>query len=71
MRRLGAEPKLASPQEFAAFLAAEAPQWAAVAKAAAVKLRRSDRLKPDPRDPEGRARRRQGSAGRHSGGGGG
>ncbi|MEA2987416.1 MAG: hypothetical protein QOG83_127 [Alphaproteobacteria bacterium] len=71
MRRLGAEPKLASPQEFAAFLAAEAQQWAAVAKAAAVKRRpkRSAEWKPDPRDPEGRARRRQGSAGRHSGGG--
>jgi tripartite-type tricarboxylate transporter receptor subunit TctC len=37
LRRLGAEPKISSTQEFAAFLSAEAQRWAAVAKAANIK----------------------------------
>jgi tripartite-type tricarboxylate transporter receptor subunit TctC len=37
LRRLGAEPKSSSPQEFAMFLTAEARKWAAVAKAANIK----------------------------------
>jgi tripartite-type tricarboxylate transporter receptor subunit TctC len=37
LRRLGAEPKTSSTQEFSAFLAAEARKWAAVAKAANIK----------------------------------
>jgi tripartite-type tricarboxylate transporter receptor subunit TctC len=37
LRKLGAEPKSASPQEFAAFLTAEAQKWASVAQAANVK----------------------------------
>jgi tripartite-type tricarboxylate transporter receptor subunit TctC len=38
LRKLGAEPKSATPQEFGAFLAAEAQLWAAVAKAADIKV---------------------------------
>lgn len=38
LRRLGAEPKSIAPQDFAAFLAAEARLWAAVAKAADIKI---------------------------------
>jgi tripartite-type tricarboxylate transporter receptor subunit TctC len=37
LRKLGAEPKSASPQEFGAFLTAEAQKWAAVAKTANIK----------------------------------
>jgi tripartite-type tricarboxylate transporter receptor subunit TctC len=37
LRKLGAEPKSASPQEFAGFLTAEAQKWAAVAKTANIK----------------------------------
>jgi len=37
LRRLGAEPKSASPQEFAVFLTSEAQKWAAVAAAANIK----------------------------------
>ncbi len=37
LRKLGAEPKSASPQEFAAFLTAEAQKWASVAQAAKIK----------------------------------
>jgi tripartite-type tricarboxylate transporter receptor subunit TctC len=37
LRKLGAEPKSASPQEFATFLTAEARKWASVAQAANVK----------------------------------
>ena len=38
LARLGAEPKGGSPREFAAFIADEAQKWAAVAKAADVKV---------------------------------
>jgi tripartite-type tricarboxylate transporter receptor subunit TctC len=37
LRRLGAEPKSSSPQEFAMFLTAEAQKWAAFAKTANIK----------------------------------
>jgi tripartite-type tricarboxylate transporter receptor subunit TctC len=37
LRKLGAEPKTASSQQFAEFLTAEAQKWAAVAKAANIK----------------------------------
>jgi tripartite-type tricarboxylate transporter receptor subunit TctC len=37
LRKLGAEPKSASPQEFAAFLTAEAQKWSSVAQVANVK----------------------------------
>jgi tripartite-type tricarboxylate transporter receptor subunit TctC len=38
LRRLGAEPKTLSPEEFAAFLVSESRKWAGVAQAAGIKL---------------------------------
>jgi tripartite-type tricarboxylate transporter receptor subunit TctC len=38
LRRLGAEPKTLSPEEFAAFLVSESRKWADVAQAAGIKL---------------------------------
>jgi tripartite-type tricarboxylate transporter receptor subunit TctC len=38
LRRLGAEPQIGSPEEFAAFMMAESRKWAGVAQAAGIKL---------------------------------
>jgi tripartite-type tricarboxylate transporter receptor subunit TctC len=38
LRRLGAEPQIGSPEEFAAFMMAESRKWASVAQAAGIKL---------------------------------
>ncbi len=38
LARFGSEPKVLSPQDFAAFMAAEAKKWADVAKAARVQV---------------------------------
>jgi tripartite-type tricarboxylate transporter receptor subunit TctC len=38
LRRLGAEPQIMSPEQFAAFLVAESRKWAEVAQAAGIKL---------------------------------
>ena len=37
LRKLGAEPRIMSPQEFGTFLTAEAQKWAAVARSAGIK----------------------------------
>jgi tripartite-type tricarboxylate transporter receptor subunit TctC len=37
MSKLGFEAKIGSPQDFAAFIAAELPRWAAIAKSSGVK----------------------------------
>src|SRR5262249_61228324 len=36
--RLGAEAKIGSPQDFAAFIAAEAPRWTAIANETGIKV---------------------------------
>ncbi len=38
MRRLGVDGSLGSPQDFAAFIADEAPKWADIVKASGVKI---------------------------------
>jgi tripartite-type tricarboxylate transporter receptor subunit TctC len=38
LAKLGAEPKAGTTEEFAALLATEAPKWAAVVKAAGIKI---------------------------------
>jgi tripartite-type tricarboxylate transporter receptor subunit TctC len=38
MERLGVEPRIASPAEFAAFIAAETPKWARIVEASGVKI---------------------------------
>src|SRR5262249_12199312 len=38
LEKIGLEPTLMSPQEFAAFIAAETQKWAAVVKAAGIKI---------------------------------
>src|SRR5262249_35471286 len=38
LERLNAEAKLGSPQDFAAFIAAEAPRWAAIASETGIKV---------------------------------
>jgi tripartite-type tricarboxylate transporter receptor subunit TctC len=38
LRKLGSDPLGGSPQEFAAYLAEEAPKWVEVVKAAGIKI---------------------------------
>lgn len=38
IRRLGAEPRIMSPAEFAAFMVAESRKWSEVARAASIKV---------------------------------
>ena len=38
LAKMGAEPKAGTIEDFAALLAAEAPKWAAVVKAAGIKI---------------------------------
>ena len=38
MERLGVEPSIGSPEDFAAFIADEAPKWARIVEASGVKI---------------------------------